>query len=101
MPENVQIVCRSKSAQVASGSRKEHIFENGVVYDFANRVDSQHKSFLGLLVRARSYFELRTNRHVLSNLAQTKQLRFKPVLRFHEIRLFEFPKFPDLFFIQD
>ena len=91
MPENVQIVCRSKSAQVASGLRKGHIFENGVVYHFASRVGSQTKSCLGLLVRANNYFALWTNRHVLPKLAQAKTLRFKNVFRFLEIQMFSFP----------
>ena len=88
MPENVQIVCRSKSAQIASGSRKEYMFENLFVYEFASRVGNSNKSFLGIIVWARSYFVRLTNRHVLSKLVQTKKLRFKNVLRFKEIILF-------------
>ena len=42
-PENFQIVCRSKNAQVASGSKKEHIFANVFFYDFARRAGSPNK----------------------------------------------------------
>ena len=64
------------------------MFDCFVFYDFASRDGSQHKSFFGLLVSARSYFALWTNRHVLSKLVQTQKLRFKNVIRFEEIRVF-------------
>ena len=62
---------------------------------------TKQKYIVGLPVRARSYFALWTNRNVLSKLAQAKQLRLNNVIRFKEIRLFEFPDFPDLVCCQD
>ena len=44
-PENFQIVCRPNTAQVAYGSKTEHIFGNVLFYDFASRVGNQTKIY--------------------------------------------------------
>ena len=96
-PEQIQIVCRSKSEKVASGLEKKHIFAN--VFFTTLRVASaaKQKSSCDFLVVRQMLFRTFDKPPFVVQARATKQLRLKNVLRFFEIRLFEFPDFLNLF----